>query len=705
LESNIGFSGEASMSKVCFVSFEIHPVTVGGCGVLLYNSAHVLLEQGHQVILLLDMPKDRFDKFSPDIYPNSHNCKAYHLEELCIDLPYLQEDFLSFHIWRSYRFHWAVQKMVDLEQPDVVEFFDYNGVAHYALSAKITQAAYKDTHLAVRLHNSDQLMNLHQPFSPLTHDYYLLYALEHSALRFAETVLFPSQAYLNEAYKPYYEPWLGRLVHSKPAVVHYPQLHDSQKERDVVLFYGRLFGFKGVDLFVDAAVNILSEGNYRDLCFVLAGYDSHTAPDGSDTYRDYLLKRVPGRYRSQFDFVGQLSWKQLEDLLPKVWCAVFPGYFESFCYAAHELYAAGIPVIVNDIPSFRDYFKHGQNALVFDGTVRDLTQQIKTLWQDKELRERIRRPYSVSNNPLGSFYEGPFNPTWIKLDNRPNEPLSALICILDEGKYPLGNTIQSLKTQNVPNMRVVILKTLPNQTDTESGAIWFLGDLYTAVDLSGKQIRTMNLHTEDTFLILRAGDVVLKDYLAICLSALARQPELSFVGCWKHIHNNGGVKLDTFPIDAALELIPFYHLLLLNRVVMRTEPGRLLVDLFDPRLMHMGEVGYLWNLEAIQGPGVLIPECLIECYEDDFTTQNANLLSYLVLKDSYKERKTRLANYLLTVWTALDDSLLPPSQTTLAQELAATVKAIEVSKVGQIMSHYPFILTGIKRILRWFRRR
>lgn len=693
------------MSKICFVSFEIHPVTFGGCGVLLHNSAHVLLEKGHYVVFLLDMPRDRFDRFSPDIYPNSHNCKAYHVEELCTDIPFSQEDFPSFHIWRSYRFHWAAQKVADLEQPDVIEFFDYNGVAHYALSAKITRAAYKDIHLAVRLHNSDQLMNVHQPFYLLTHDYYLLYALEHSALRFAETVLFPSQAYLNEAYKPYYEPWSGRMVHSKPAVVDHPELHDSQKEKDVVLFYGRLFGFKGVDLFVDAAVNLLGEGDYRDLCFVLAGYDSHTAPDGSETYQDYLLKRVPGRYKSQFEFVGQLAWKQLEDMLPRVWCAVFPGYFESFCYAAHELYTAGIPVIVNHIPGFRDYFIHGQNALVFDGTVRDLARQIKRLWQDKELRERIRRPYSVSDDPLGSFYQGPFEPTWIRLDAHLNNPLSMLVCILDDGKHSVDNTIQSLKAQNVQGMQAIVLSPLSDRPDAESGAIWFLGTLYAAVDLDGKRISAGSLETEDTLLILRAGDVVRNNYLNACQDVLARQPELSFVGCWKYVHREKGSQLDTFPIDAALELIPFCDLPLLSRVVMRTEPGRLLMDLFDPRLMQMGEVGYLWDLEAERGPGILIPECLIERSEDDSATRNANLLSYLVLRDTYERRKTRLANYLVTVWTSQDDSLLPPRQTTLAQELAATVKAIEVSKAGRIISRYPFLLTSIKKILRWLRKR
>jgi hypothetical protein len=159
------------MSKICFVSFEIHPITTGGCGVLLYNSARVLLEQGHQVIFLFDMTPDQFDQFNPANYPNSHNCKAYHVATLCEDIPLGSHDFSSRFTWYAYRFHWAAQKVTGLEQPDIIEFFDYNGPAHYALAAKVTQTAYRDTHVAVRLHNSDELMNLHQPSAPLFKDY------------------------------------------------------------------------------------------------------------------------------------------------------------------------------------------------------------------------------------------------------------------------------------------------------------------------------------------------------------------------------------------------------------------------------------------------------------------------------------------------------------------------------------------------------
>jgi glycosyltransferase involved in cell wall biosynthesis len=700
------------MSKICFVSYEIHPVTRGGCGVLLYNSALVLLQQGHQVIFILDISVDHFNEFNPNIYPNSYNCKAYRVEELCTDLPLQPEHFSNKNAWRAYRFHWAAQKVAVVEQPHVIEFFDFTGPAHYALSAKVTQSAYKDTQLVVRLHNSYQLTNSNEPPPvPLTIHRYMLFALEHSALRLAEVVLFPSQAFLNEAYKPHYEPWLGQLIHSKPALLNYPKLRASRQEKNNILFYGRLFGRKGVDIFVDAAITLLSEGGYDDLRFVLVGYDSNRGPDGSNTYQEYLLKRIPRRYESQFEFMGQLSWSQLEDLLPQVYFAVIPSYFESFCYAVHELYAAGIPVIVNDIPGLRDYFRHQENALLFDGTMSDLAQQMKALWEDKQLRERFSYPYSLSDNPLGSFYEGPFAPTWIRFGDSLNHRPSIMICILGEDKHASSKTIRSLGIKDSPKVQIIRLTELSDQVDTVLGGLWFLGKLYRAVDADGRQIKTIDLKTAETLLILRAGDLIQKDYVMICLDILARQPELSFVGCWKRIHRNNKVCLDTFPIDTALELIPFANLPLLSRVVMRTEPGRALIDLFDPRLLQMGEVGYLWDLETLQGPGILIPECLIELNENNAATCNTTLLSYLILRDTSKQRKIRLTNYLVTIWSARSDSAIRASQTRFSEKIAITADAIRSSKVGRIMRHlwmarqHLFIVEGARRILRRFGQR
>ena len=51
------------MSTICFVTYEIHPTTRGGCGVLLHHATELLLQQGHQVVFLLDIPRHEFNQF------------------------------------------------------------------------------------------------------------------------------------------------------------------------------------------------------------------------------------------------------------------------------------------------------------------------------------------------------------------------------------------------------------------------------------------------------------------------------------------------------------------------------------------------------------------------------------------------------------------------------------------------------------------
>src|SRR5688500_17840917 len=100
------------MSRICFVSYEISPTTWGGCGTLLHNAAYVLLTHGHEVIFVLDMPYDYFDRFQHHdrlALPNSERCRAYHVDTLCQSVSLRREDFLSQAQWQSFRFHVACQ--------------------------------------------------------------------------------------------------------------------------------------------------------------------------------------------------------------------------------------------------------------------------------------------------------------------------------------------------------------------------------------------------------------------------------------------------------------------------------------------------------------------------------------------------------------------------------------------------------------------
>jgi glycosyltransferase involved in cell wall biosynthesis len=646
------------MSRICFVSFEIFPTTRGGCGTLLHNAARVLLAAGHEVTFLLDLPTEYFNRFRDRdrlALPNSHLCRAYHVDALCAEMTLMRSDFLTDAQWRSLRFHTACERLAIRERPDVIEFFDYCGPSHYALAAKAAGLAYGDTQLVVRLHNSLELMDAHEPTKPLDLQRYGYYALEHSALRMAETVLHPSTSYLAKAYRTRYESWFGAQVLSQPPLVEAPPRVRSHSDPDVVLFYGRLFAFKGVDRFVDAAVALLNRRPRSRLRFVLVGHDSHEAPDESPSYQEYLRRKIPTMHQGRFEFTDHLDWNALGNLLPAVLFAVFPSYLEAFCYAAHELYAAGVPIIVSNIPNFDEYFRHEVNALVFDGTTSDLTRQMIRLCEDSELRQRISRCFPVAGAPVCGFYDGPFEPTWIT--RQPRRPqASLLVAILtNSGVDPrLAATLAALDRATIEDMQIAILEP---SSDGSQTPVWLLGALRAARGRDGTPMEASRLRTTDALLVLCAGDQPDASYLSRCLETLARQPQLGFIGCWKEVQSAGGSTLETFPLDAALELVPFLDVSPFSRVVMRTQPGRLLVDLFDLRAGFFGELAYLWKLEAAGCFGLVIPAILLYQASERRTALGPNVLSYLIMQDSSPWRSARLSRYLVALLGTLTPAI------------------------------------------------
>jgi glycosyltransferase involved in cell wall biosynthesis len=676
------------MSKICFVSYEISPTTWGGAGVLISESVKVLTEQGHHVVLVLDVQRSEFEQFlhrDRYQYPNPELISVHQVGDLCADLPYSQKDFQCEFDWVAFRFHWATKKIVELEKPDMVEFFDYIGIAYHALSAKLCSMSYESTNIAIRLHNSIEAMDANEP-TRLDYSRYILYALEHQALRLAEIVLFPSKRYFNKAYKPFYEEsWLGESIHSPPALTISTKRKDIHPDAKSIIFFGRLFGFKGIDRFVDAAIQLLfSEDCGKDISFVLLGYDSKKAPDGSATYQEYLRKRIPGIFQNRFKFPGHLDKQALDGLLPDVLFAVFPNYFESFGYAVHELYTAGVPLILNDIPAFQDYFKDRENALFFDGTTGDLARKMQLLLRNPELRDRLRIHNPVLDTPLGQFYTSQPTTSWMRKAGTAKVTPSLLVLILDKIQDPqaVARTLNSL-----PDWIDDVYVLSGSTSDTLNYKVQFLGSLYDIRKIKTTSDPGKIIQTQDAILILEAGDVLNSNYVPTALQILAMQPELSFVGCWKEIRSSTSNMLDTFPFDAALEALPFRKAGRLSRAVKRTAPGTSLVDLFESRLGELGEIGYLWQIDENMGPGTVMPYPLISIGEVQEYHQNPRLLSFLLHQATSSRRRKNIARYLFSICWGTN---LGPDHDTAArlQRVESELAEIHGSRGWKVLSLY-----------------
>ena len=185
-----------------------------------------------------------------------------------------------------------------------------------------------------------------------------------------------------------------------------------------------MVGLKGVDRFIDAAILYLNDLENPRREFHLVGYDFYLPPIHTGSYKDYLTKQDSTSFQYQkfihFHWSAHLG-RIRENPSPNVLFAVIPSYYESFCYAAHELYEAKIPLLLSPIPGFIDYFQNRINAVIFDGSTSDLAVQMKRLSTDPALREKIERPFPVATSPLGYFYAKIPHESWICAD-RLNTP-------------------------------------------------------------------------------------------------------------------------------------------------------------------------------------------------------------------------------------------------------------------------------------------
>jgi glycosyltransferase involved in cell wall biosynthesis len=149
-----------------------------------------------------------------------------------------------------------------------------------------------------------------------------------------------------------------------------------------LLVYGRVMRVKGAETVAAAASAIqaaLPDGVVLRLVF--AGLDwecpLHLRPTSQ-----CVLELLPSDSRPTF--LGPLDRSALVHLLPTVHGAVFASEFETFGMAVHELAAAGLPLVVSDIPAFAEFFSP-RNAYVFaSGNPASLAEAVGALFADLE---------------------------------------------------------------------------------------------------------------------------------------------------------------------------------------------------------------------------------------------------------------------------------------------------------------------------------
>lgn len=577
-----------------FTSYELYPINAGGCGVFIYNAMHQLLKNANnRIVLLLDMPKHEIELFINDFQPKLPNSES--LRIICLS-EWIQgegygEKFSNVFLQKSYRFFRGLHKLSLLQKIDYIEFFDYVGIGYFSVKAKRFEGHFSKTVLAVRAHCTIDLMDLEQVPNSFELNKLQMYQMEKEVIQDVDVLLVPSNSW-GDIYIHRYAVNPEKVVVSPPPVELWNDVkYNVDDNQQNVIFYGRIFQLKGVDLFIDAAIALMIKQPDNNSDFYLVGYDGLDL--NGNTYKEQLLLRIPDHLKHRFIFTGHLNHQQLEQLLVNVKFAVFPNYVESFCYSIHELYNIGVPIIANDIPAFRDYFNHQKNALLYHGTSSDLVTQMECLFENDELRHRISMPYGViDNREFNTIYQDLFKYNQCDDESRALVENKLSLIILDEGVVSEFDSISLMTHPRVDKDKSYILK-----NNSPGTPVHYLGKLRYALRIDG--VSDDLLPVNKFILTCYANDTIDFDYITAALNILNANDSAQYVGAqYKNTSHYEQYDL--------LEPNTYGDYSRLTRAVFRIDEfSKSLRDVYDIRLKELGEKRFL-NMTGYVLPKELI---------------------------------------------------------------------------------------------------
>lgn len=576
-----------------FVSYELAPINAGGCGVFIHNALQELLKDSdNHIVLLLDMPKYECEQYENEYkpqLPNNKNLKIVCLSEILKGDVGCGQEYDNIFLQKSYRFYKGLLLLCEQLAINYIEFFDYVGIGYFAIRAKRFEGEFENIILSVRAHCTIDLMDIEQIPNEINLYKIEMYQMEKDAIRHADYVMAPSNSW-SQIYMQRYDVKQESIIVSPPPVKNWDDVEYilNEKQQDV-LFYGRIFQLKGVDVFIDAAVLFISKNSSNNSIFYLVGYDGFDM--NGTPYRNQLIERIPEEFRKRFVFTGQLDHKKLEKILCSVRFAVFPNLVESFCYSIHELYGIGVPIISNNIPAFNDYFQNEKNALVYDGTSYDLVAKMEKMLNNADLRKQISSPFKVTNNKLFNIsYTNVFKKKSIEHINN-NLSWKCSLIVLQEEDFST-QYLSILEHTDLDLEKSYILS-----NSSPGVPVSFLGKIRYAKRLDG--VIDYELPLMPYVLTCYASDIIDPIYITKAKKVFSLSQDIHYVGCY-YRNEVGYTQYDLYKNHIYR---PYNNLS--RSIVYVNAKSANIRDIFDNRFAELGE------LNIINKEGYVIPDALL----------------------------------------------------------------------------------------------
>jgi len=267
---------------------------------------------------------------------------------------------------------------------DTVVFHDFGGLAYFSLLMKKHKLHFKNTKLIISAHGNNTLSSFYGRKKVKTWNEKAVMFMERSAIELAEEITTPSE---------YYKNWLQRNFNARN-VFHMPNIIlngessentlkiSFEKERSLLVFYGRFERLKGIDIFINSLLQLELEEKVYNVLF--AG--NSTKIDGVDSV-EYIKKHL-GNYNGETQFLLNCKSEDLYEYVKRnKGLCVFPTLGETSSCVVVECILKNIKFIASDIPGIKELItKQEQKDFLFTaGNVELLGKAIKKRHNESSL--------------------------------------------------------------------------------------------------------------------------------------------------------------------------------------------------------------------------------------------------------------------------------------------------------------------------------
>ena len=385
--------------RVCFVTFELAPFTGGGIGTWLANTLETYEGRGADFEVLFcgaTMPdRDLFRRIYPRVVLHAISLESPD-EEILHGRSLRRGDMISVAQWRSYLLMCALEKLErETGRFDVIEFVDWCGAAYFSLNAKRLGRSFQQTVLSVRLHATESVLRDHETRS-WSGENLVIADLERQALLDADLKIAHLSTVADAFQKHFAFPdsWRENFrIESPPvAVVCRADRTSRPTFTTPIVFTSKFQSIKRPEIFARAASRLLSRNRFYQGAVRFLAFDV----DPGVRYLSELA--FPQSLRDRVVFGGP-SDRSLREETIRDSVAVFPGAFETYCFAAYEASLAGAIVVLNARnPAFGEGtpWIDGVNCLKFDGTSLRLHETLERIFSEPSATASIRPVEAVA---------------------------------------------------------------------------------------------------------------------------------------------------------------------------------------------------------------------------------------------------------------------------------------------------------------------